>query len=201
MALRDRIKRDFFSRDTKKVALDLLGKYAVRETEKGRMIGKIIEVEAYLGSIDKASHAYNNRKTERTKTMYMKPGTLYIYMIYGLYYCLNVITEPKGVPCAVLIRKLFPIDGIELMIENRNAKISNQYKNLVDGPGKLCMALNITKELFNGYDACRDDSKLYFIQGDTIKKNHIMINKRIGIDYAEEDKDKLLRFTLKNETP
>ncbi|MFX1389388.1 MAG: DNA-3-methyladenine glycosylase [Promethearchaeota archaeon] len=196
----NRLDTEFFQNDTKEVAQNLLGKFLVRETEKGIMIGKITEVEAYLGSIDKASHAYQDRKTERTIIMYMKPGTLYVYLIYGMYHCLNVITEPEGVPCAVLFRKLYPIEGIELMLENRNVQIDKRYKNLADGPGKLCMALNITKKLFNGYDVCKTDSKLYFIQGETVDKKSISISRRIGIDYAEEDRDRLLRFTLKDDT-
>lgn len=192
------LNRDFFIKDTKNVAKELLGKYLVRKTSKGLIIGKIIEVEAYLGPNDKASHSYNYRKSERTKIMYMKPGTFYIYLIYGLYHCLNVLTEPKGMPCAVLIRQLYPIDGIELMIENRNVKIGKNCKSLANGPGKLCMALDITKDEFNGKDSCRSDSKLYFTQGEKIPKDRIILNKRIGIDYAEQDKDRLLRFSFKN---
>ncbi|MCK4380791.1 MAG: DNA-3-methyladenine glycosylase [Candidatus Lokiarchaeota archaeon] len=194
-----RLNRKFFTNDTKKVARELLGNYLIRETEKGHMIGKILEVEAYLGPDDKACHTFNYKKTERTKTMYMKPGTLYVYMIYGLYHCLNVITEPEQMPCAVLIRQLSPIDGIELMIKNRNAKIGKNFKNLVDGPGKLCIALGITKDKFNGKDSCSSDSKLYFTQGEKIPRDKIILNKRIGIAYAEEDKDRLLRFNFKNE--
>ena len=194
----NRIESAFFSRDTLFVAKELLGKYLIRETSKGRIVGKIIEVEAYLGPIDKASHSYNYKKTERTKIMYMKPGTLYIYLIYGLYCCLNVITEPEGMPCAVLIRQILPIEGIELMIENRNAKIGKNFRNLTDSPGKLCMALNITKKEFNGKDSCSYNSKLLFTKGDVVKKGSIAANKRIGIDYAEEDKDQLLRFSLKS---
>jgi len=190
-----RLERDFFIRDTKTVARELIGNYLVRETPNGNIIGKIVEVEAYLGPIDKACHSYNYKRTDRTKTMYMKPGTLYIYLIYGLYYCLNVITKPEGMPCAVLIRKAIPIDGIELMIENRNVKIGKNFKNLTDGPGKLCMALNITKAKFNGKDSCSHTSKLFFVEGEKIKDNSILANKRIGINYAEEDKDRLLRFT------
>ncbi|MFX0027122.1 MAG: DNA-3-methyladenine glycosylase, partial [Candidatus Hermodarchaeota archaeon] len=193
-----RLNRDFFNRHTLEVAQELLGKYIVRKTKRGNMIGKIIEVEAYLGPSDKACHSYNYRKTESTKPMYMKPGTLYIYFIYGMYYCLNVITEPEGIPCAVLIRQLYPIDGIEIMKENRNVKIGKNYKNLTDGPAKLCMALNITKEEFNGKDSSSPDSKLFFTHGENINPNYIVLGKRIGIEYAQEDKDKLLRFTLKS---
>ena len=193
----ERLKRDFFALDTEIVAKNLLGQYLVRTTKKGIMVGKIIETEAYLGPDDKASHCYNFKKTEKTKIMYEKPGTLYVYYIYGLYFCLNVITEAEGMPCGVFIRQLFPIDGIELMKQNRLVKIGKNYKNLTDGPSKLCMALNISKEKFNSKDSCAPDSKLFFTKGKKIKKEDISIGKRIGIDYAEEDKDLPLRFTLK----
>ena len=189
-----RLPRDFFSRDTRLVAEQLLGKFLVRETDEGQMIGKIIELEAYLGIEDKASHCYGGKKTEKTKIMYMEPGTLYVYYIYGMYFCLNVITEPIGVPCAIFIRKLHPIEGIDIMKRNRNVKIGKNFKNLIDGPSKLCAALNITKDLFNGKDSCSPDSKLYFSEGLEKEQYRIVLEKRIGIDYAEEDKDKLLRF-------
>jgi DNA-3-methyladenine glycosylase len=192
-----RLSREFFERDTQIVAKDLLGKYLVREVYNGAMIGKVIEVEAYLGSNDKACHCYNNKKTEKTKIMYEKPGTLYVYYIYGTYYCLNIITEPEGKPCAVFIRQLFPIEGLNFMKENRRVKIGKNYKNLLDGPSKMCMAFNITKEDFNGKDSCSPDSKLYVIEGEKVNKSDVITAKRIGIDYADEDKDLLLRFILK----
>jgi len=191
-----RLKRKFFERDTQTVAKDLLGKYLVRSTDKGNMVGKIIEVEAYLGPEDKASHCYDYKKTEKTKIMYMKPGTLYVYYIYGTYFCLNVITEPEGMPCGVFFRQLYPIEGIELMKENRMVKIGKNYKNLLDGPSKLCMALNITKDLFNGTNSCSPEANLFFAEGDEIDENKIILNKRIGIGYAEEDKDRFLRFNI-----
>jgi DNA-3-methyladenine glycosylase len=191
-----RLFSEFFNRDTQTVAKQLLGKYLVRETEHGNIIGKIVELEAYLGYKDKACHSYNYRKTERTEVMYMEPGTLYIYFVYGMYYCLNVITEAKGVPCAVLIRQIFPIMGIDLMIKNRPVKIGKNYKNLCDGPAKLCMAMNITKQEFNGTNSCLSHSKLFFSQNENVNESDIIISKRIGIDYAEEDKDLLLRFSL-----
>ncbi|MFX1313938.1 MAG: DNA-3-methyladenine glycosylase [Promethearchaeota archaeon] len=190
------LNREYFTRDTEVVAKELLGKYLIRDTKRGRMVGKIIEVEAYLGPTDKASHSYNYQMTERTRVMYEEPGTLYVYLIYGRYFSLNVITEPKSMPCAVLIRQLYPIDGIEQMMENRIVKIGKNFKNLIDGPGKLCMALNITKEGFNGKDSCSADSKLFFSQGEKINTEDIKAYKRIGIDYAGNDKDRLLRFTL-----
>lgn len=193
----NRLSREFFDRRTKKVAEELIGKYLIRETAKGKIVGKIIEVEAYLGPTDKASHSYNYKKTERTKVMYEKPGTLYVYLVYGMYFCLNVITEPIDLPCAVLIRQLYPIDGIELMRENRNVKIGKDYKNLVDGPGKVCIAFKITKEDFNGKDSCASNARLYFTQGEKMDQKMIVRSKRIGIDYAQDDKNLLLRYTLK----
>jgi len=191
-----RLSRDFFERDTVIVAKELLGKHLVRKTNDGDMVGEINDVEAYLGPTDKACHCYNWKRTEKTEIMYKKPGTLYVYYIYGMYFCLNVITEPEGIPCAVFIRKLFPLEGIELMKKNRNVKIGKNFKNLTDGPGKLCKALNITKEEFNGQDSCALKSKLYFTEGRTINNKDIIIKKRIGIDYAGEDKESLLRFIL-----
>ncbi|MHA1193624.1 MAG: DNA-3-methyladenine glycosylase [Promethearchaeota archaeon] len=191
-----RLTREYFSRDTVLVGKDLLGKYLVRKTPKGRMIGKVIEVESYLGPKDKASHCYNYKKTEKTKIMYMKPGTLYVYYIYGTYFCLNVITEPEGFPCSIFIRNLYPIEGIDLMKYNRSVKVGKNYKNLVDGPSKLCIAMKITKEKFNGKDSCAENSELFFTEGEKIEDKKILYEKRIGINYAEEDKDRLLRFTL-----
>ena len=162
------------------------------------MGGKITEVEAYLGPTDKACHAYNYKKTEKTKIMFMKPGTIYVYYIYGTYYCLNVITEPEDMPCSVFIRQLYPVEGIELMRKNRTVKIGKNYKNLLDGPSKICMAFNITKEEFNGSDSCAPNSTLFFTPREgEISEEDILLNSRIGIEYAEEDKNRLLRFTLK----
>jgi DNA-3-methyladenine glycosylase len=191
-----RLNREFFGRDTKTVARELLGNYLIRITEKGNVVGEIIEVEAYLGPNDKACHSYKYRKTERTKVMYEIPGTFYVYLIYGMYHCLNVVTEPESMPCAVLIRQLFPIDGIELLIQNRKNKVGKNFKNLTDGPGKLCMAYNITKDEFNGKDSCANGSKLFFAHNKKTFSKNIIELRRIGIDYAEEDKEKLLRFKL-----
>jgi DNA-3-methyladenine glycosylase len=192
-----RYNREFFSVNTKSVAKKLIGSYLIRKTKKGLMAGKIIETEAYLGPKDKACHTYNYRKTERTKTMYEKPGTWYVYLIYGMYHCLNIITEPEGMPCAVLIRQLYPVDGVDLMKKNREVKIGKNFKNLLDGPGKLCIAFDITKKIFNGKDSCASSANLFLTEGEKIDPVKIGTYKRIGVDYAEEDKDRLLRFKLK----
>ena len=196
MTFYKRLNREFFSRNTITVAKELLGKYLIRETENGTLVGEIIEVEAYLGTEDKACHSYNNKKTERTKIMYRKPGTLYVYLIYGMYHCLNVITEPETIPCAVLIRQVYPIDGIDLTVKNRKIKNRKNFKNLTDGPGKICMAFNITKGEFNGSVSCDNDSKLFFAHTKKQFDKTFVALKRIGINSAEEDKEKLLRFKL-----
>lgn len=193
----ERLKREFFIRKADIVAKDLVGRYLIRETKNSKIIGKIIETEAYLGPEDKASHSYNYKRTKRTKTMFEKPGTFYIYLIYGMYHCLNVITEPIDMPSAVLIRQLYPVKGIELMKKNRPVKIGKNFKNLIDGPGKLCIAFDITKEKFNGKDCCNSQSKLYFTHGEEVDEENINVGKRIGIDYAEEHKDLPLRFYIK----
>ena len=143
-----------------------------------------METEAYYGENDPASHAFNG-KTERNKLMFGEPGHLYIYLCYGMYYLLNVVTEEKGVPGAVLIRALEPIKGIEMMKKNRG-----KDKNLTNGPGKLTEAFNIDKKL-NGLDVTKNP--LYFEKG----KIGINIGKsnRIGIKKGE---NRLLRFYIKN---
>jgi len=145
----------------------------------GKIIkAKITETEAYMGTDDLASHASKGR-TPRAELMFDEAGKAYIYMIYGMYHCLNIVTEKKDFPAAVLIR------GIK--IENIEYKKTN-------GPGKLCKFLQIDRRL-NGWDITKKD-KLWIEQGIKIKKSQIVKNKRIGIDYAKHCKEYLWRFTL-----
>ena len=192
-----KISREFYNRDTLLVAKELLGKVLVNEVSGVKLSGKIVEVEAYKGYIDKAAHAYNGKRTPRIEVMYGNCGFAYVYFIYGLYYCMNVVTKEEGVAEAVLIRALEPLEGLEEISQNRFKKDykhlkSSEIKNLTNGPSKLCMALNINKEC-NALDLCGE--KLYIEQGD--KKEFIIKEaKRIGIDYAEEAKDYLWRFYI-----
>ncbi len=96
--------------------------------------------------------------------MYLRPGTFYVYYIYGIYFCFNVITEPIDIPCAIFVRKVHPIEGIDLMLENRPVKIGRNHKNLVDGPSKLCMAFNITKENITGKILARKIQNSIFLK-------------------------------------
>lgn len=188
---------EFYSRDTITVAKDLLGKLLVRNINGNKLVGKIVEVEAYLGPIDKACHSYNFRRTQRNEVMYGQPGIAYVYFIYGMYYCLNFVTEKEGMPCAVLIRALEPIEGFDIMALNRFGKTYNeltksQKRNLTNGPGKLCRAFNIDKAL-NGHSLLSDE--IYVL--DNQEDFEIVAGKRIGIDYAEEAKDFEWRFFIK----
>lgn len=202
-----KLKKDFYQRDGLKVAKELLGKVLCRKDGDVVYKGRIVEVEAYIGPRDKASHGYNNRRTKRTEMMFNEGGFSYVYLIYGMYHCLNVVTGDPGVPEAVLIRALTPMEGIEAMKTNRR-----KIKDLTNGPGKICQAFNITKNE-NGIDLTKDE--ILWIEDDgenpgEITEEIVMDNcllskgenfnivscRRIGIGYAEEYKDKLWRFYI-----
>lgn len=194
-----KLDREFYNRDTILVAKELLGKILVHEVNGKRIAAKIVETEAYLGVTDKAAHSYGGRRTPRVEVMYGKPGVSYIFMIYGMYYCFNVVTREEGIAQAVLVRALEPIEGLEEMAENRFKKMydeltKGQIKNLTNGPGKLCNALLIDKNL-NGEDLCYN--KLYIEEANNNKFN-IISTKRVGIDYAEEAKDYPWRFYIED---
>lgn len=191
-----KLDRDFYLQDTLTVAKQLLGKYIVREHNGTRLVAKITETEGYIGSVDKACHCFGGKATPRTKIMFETGGYAYVYLIYGMYYCFNVVTEKSGNGCAVLIRGVKPVENVEYMSRLRYNKSYNelsdyQIKNFANGPGKLCKALDITKAL-NGEDLLAD--KLYITEGEAIKA--FKTGKRINIDYAEEAKDFLWRFYL-----
>lgn len=192
-----KLDREFYNRDTVLVAKELLGKILVHEINGQKLSAKIVEAEAYMGVTDKAAHSYGGRRTSRVEVMYGKPGFAYVFIIYGMYYCFNTVTREEGTPQAVLIRAVEPIEGINLMAQNRFKKpydqlTKSQIKNLTNGPGKLCGALLIDKGL-NGEDLCSD--KLYIEEGENEKFN-IISTKRVGIDYAEEAKDYPWRFYI-----
>ena len=192
-----KLDRNFYNRDTLVVAKELLGKILIHKTDGKLLSGMIVETEAYLGINDKAAHAYGGRRTKRVETMYGPPGIAYVYIIYGMYNCLNTITREEGIPQGVLIRGIEPIEGLEYMALNRFNRpleelTKNQMKNLTNGPGKLCQAMMIDRSL-DKEDLCGD--RLYIEKG--IDKNfNIVEAKRIGIDYAEEARDFLYRFYI-----
>lgn len=189
-----KLNQNFFNQKTEIVAKELLGKILVRTIGKHKISGIIVETEAYIGPHDLACHA-SKGKTPRTKTMFEDGGFWYVYMIYGMYHCLNIVTEQEKYPAAVLIRALEPLEGFEEMKKNRKTQNLN---NLTNGPGKLCQALQINKDL-NCTLATSKDSQLYIEDRDIkIPPQNIQKSKRIGVDYAGDWKDKPLRFYIKD---
>lgn len=184
------LPRNFYLRDANTVAPELLGKLLVHRSAAGITSGMIAEVESYVGSCDKGAHSYPNKKTERTKIQFGPGGYAYIYAIYGMHFCFNVVTNIPEKPEVVLIRALEPVDGIDLMCQRRN---TNSLVDLCNGPGKLCQAMGITKELY-GCDLC--GGELYLEQLQCIEKSQIMVSPRINIDYADECKDYLWRYFI-----
>lgn len=191
-----KLPRSFYERDTLTVAKELLGKYLIHNSLNGRTIGKIVEVEAYIGPKDKAAHSYNGRKTKRTEVMFGSGGHAYIYQVYGLYFCFNVVTQKVGMPEAVLIRALEPVEGLELMAKRRGSfELNyNNIKRLTNGPSRLCQAMGINRSLY-GEDLCKN--RLFIAEGDSKQKFGIVATPRINIDYAEEAKNYLWRFFIK----
>ncbi|MCB2292758.1 DNA-3-methyladenine glycosylase [Clostridium algoriphilum] len=195
-----KLTREFYAKETLQVAKELLGKILVHKVNGEELRGMIVETEAYIGSIDKACHAYGGKKTPRVETLYGRPGIAYVYFIYGMYHCFNVITKEEGYPEGVLIRALQPIQGLDEMSNLRYKKDYNeltksQIKNLTTGPSKLCIAMNINKGN-NNQDLCKGE--LYIEDSKDIEKIIIIEAKRVGIDYAEEATDFLWRFYIKN---
>lgn len=187
-----RLEQEFFMDDAISVAQKLLGKVLVHETCEGITKCRIVETEAYMGTLDKGSHAYSGKMTPRTAPLYEQGGIAYVYLIYGMYHCMNVVVNVKGLAQGVLIRALEPLEGIELMKKRR--KMDN-VKNLCSGPGKLCIAMDITKKE-NGLNLMT--SSLYLEEPKVEEAFKIKAATRIGIDYAEEAKDFLWRFYIKD---
>ena len=192
-----KLNRDFYDRDARVVGEDLIGKILARRYGDTLIKLRIVETEAYIGAIDKASHGYGGKVTPRTKIMYGPPGFAYVYFIYGMYYCLNFVTEKEGTCSAVLIRAGDPVFNEEEMSLNRYNKplkelTRYQIKNLSNGPGKLCMALRISVK-DNGTDLTGDE---IYVEDDGFRYFKTERSKRINIDYAEEAKDFLWRYTI-----
>lgn len=204
-----RLSRDFYAQDTLEAARLLLGKYLVRRLDGQTLVGRIVETEAYIGRRDKACHAYNYRRTSRTETLFAPPGTAYIYLIYGMYHCLNFVTEPEGEPAAVLLRAIQSAAGTEAMARLRYGdKPMTPYRrrNFLNGPGKVCRALALTRAQ-NGLDLTEGDTLFLCDAPEDIgmsafavpAKERVRTGPRIGVDYAEEARDFPWRFWLEGE--
>jgi len=169
-----RLPRAFYARATVEVARALLGQRLVRVVEGERLAGRIVEVEAYVGRDDLASHAARGR-TARNAVMYGPPGYAYVYFIYGMHYCLNVVTEAEGFPAAVLIRALEPLEGLTQM----QARRGRPDTGLTNGPGRLCQALAITRAL-NGADLC-EGAELFIEADASIPDAEVIATPRVGV--------------------
>ena len=181
-----RLPPDFFNRDPRRVSRDLLGKVLMRRHGRKLLAGRIVEVEAYLGTGDPAAHAAAGR-TVRNDVLFGPPGHAYVYFIYGNHYCLNVSCLPDGVPGCVLIRALEPVGGIEEMAHARGVSMQRaaDLRKLASGPGRLAEAFGITRERDNGKNLTSADSDLW-IGDDGYRVRRVLISKRVGITKAVE---------------
>ena len=200
-----RLNREFFLQDTVTAAQALLGRYLVRVDGGETIVCRITETEAYVGAVDKACHAYGGRRTKRTETLYAAPGTAYVYLIYGMYSCLNFVTGPEGEASAILVRGCAPVYGADAAARRRFSIAAaemnaSQRKNFMNGPGKLCRGLSIDRSL-NGLPL--ENQVLYLAHdlpelGLARRPEELPFHTgtRIGIDYAQEAVDFPWRFWL-----
>jgi len=184
-----KLPRAFYQQPTEEVAKQLLGKFLIHRHADATLVGRIVETEAYLGPHDLACHAAKGR-TKRTDVMFGAAGHAYVYFIYGFYNMLNLVTEAKDYPAAVLIRAVEPVRGIERMKQNRR---SDSLDNLASGPGKLCQAFAIDRSL-NGADVC---GKILYLEDRGEPTPKFAATPRIGVDYAGKWKSKPLRFVVR----
>ncbi|MFR1905327.1 MAG: DNA-3-methyladenine glycosylase [Clostridium neonatale] len=195
------LEKDFFKQGALDLAKDLLGKFLVRECDGRILKGKIVETEAYIGEIDKASHAYNGRRTERTEPLFREGGIAYVYFIYGKYFCFNVISGIENKGEGVLIRAIEPLNEFDYLAEKRfnqnyDELTKAKEKALTNGPSKLCLAYSIDKS--DNYKKLYEKGNLYIEDNYEDNLFEIVESKRIGIDYAEEAIDFLWRFYIKD---
>ena len=178
------LPRSFYDRDPRLVGPELLGKVLVRRDGRSLLTGRIVEVEAYLGTDDAAAHSFVG-KTARNAVLFGPPGYAYVYFIYGAHFCLNVSCLPDGVPGGILFRAVEPIQGMKAMFKLRGIDESSDLRRLTRGPGRLAAAFGITRERDNGKDMTSARSDLY-IAGDGAAPPEVLITKRIGIKKAAD---------------
>ncbi|HEX8924482.1 MAG TPA: DNA-3-methyladenine glycosylase [Terriglobales bacterium] len=189
--LRKRVARRFFERDPRQVAPELLGKLLVRREGRHLLAGRIVEVEAYLGEGDPAAHAYSGR-TPRNAVLFGPAGHAYVYFIYGMHFCANISCMKEGEAGCVLLRALEPVVGLEEMAEARGITLPDsptivKLRQIASGPGRLCDALNITRERDNGKDLCSAKSDLW-VADDSHEPARVITTPRIGIRKAVDER-------------
>jgi DNA-3-methyladenine glycosylase len=183
--------KSFFKNSADYVAKNILGDYLILKKDKRILIGRIVETEGYLGVGDDASHSFGGKITPRNKIMYEEGGIIYVYLIYGKFWCFNIVVSKKKDPQAIFIRALEPVAGIDAM--RRNRAIDN-IKKLTNGPCRWTQSFKINKS-FSGKDITKDE---IFISRGRKKDFSVVRRKRIGVDYATKSKDLLLRFYIKS---
>jgi DNA-3-methyladenine glycosylase len=194
MSRRQKLSLSFYDRtDTVLIAKELLGKILSTRFDGVLTSGRIVETEAYAGVGDRASHAFGGRRTTRSEDLYGKPGTVYMYICYGMHHLFNVITNKKNIPNGVLIRALEPIEGVEQMLIRTGKPLADF--TLTRGPGNLSRAMGLSKQhtggnLFSDEIFIEDDGKQY-------KKEEIAVTKRIGVESAREDAELPYRFIVR----
>ncbi len=190
-----RLKKDFYHRqDVVQIARELLGKILITNFDDIITSGRIVETEAYNGVVDKASHAYGGRRTNRTEIMYNNGGTAYVYLCYGIHHLFNVVTNAKDVPHAILIRAIEPLRGIDAMLMRTHKKKPDF--TLTRGPGNVSKALGITT-MHSGSDL-RQRNIWIADDGYILPESQIVASPRIGVDYAAEDSLLPYRFYVRN---
>jgi len=191
-----RLPRTFFERDAATVARALLGQRLFTCIDGDRAAGLIVETEAYLGVADKAAHTYGHRRTPRNESMWGEAGHAYVYFVYGMHHCANVVAGGAGEPVAVLLRALEPVDGLDVMFSRRAA--ARLPADLCSGPAKLCQALGITRAL-DGADLLTDTTiGIEKVRQRALPAARIACGPRVGVDYAEEWRHEPLRFWLRD---
>lgn len=185
------VGRPFYIHPPEQVAPALLGKVLVRRCEGEWLAGRIVEIEAYCGSDDAAAHAFAG-KTRRNAVLFGPPGFAYVYFIYGMHYCLNISCEPEGQAGSVLLRALEPLEGLATMARLRGIEADANPRLLASGPGRLCQALGVTRDLHNGIDVTSRHSGLH-VEDDGFRPGAIDVLPRVGIRKAA---DRPLRFAL-----
>jgi len=186
-----KLPKSFYSGDSTKIAPEFLGKYLVRSTPQGTMVGIITEVEAYPPYVDQVSHG--NKRTKRTEIMYGEGGSIYVYLIYGLHYLFGVVVNKKDIPDMVLIRGVKPVEGIDLMNKYFGRTVKNS-EEMTKSPGNLCKAFNITMDLYG--EDLQGDKIWIEDRGISIRKEEIRTSTRVGINKDLSGSDANFRFNL-----
>lgn len=189
-----KLRTDFYERDdVTQIAKDLLGKYILTKFDQQYTVGRIVETEAYAGIIDKASHAYNNRRTARTEVMFGPAGVSYVYLCYGIHHLFNVVCNAKDKPDAVLVRGIEPVEGVDIMLQRFNRQKADA--SIGRGPGNVSKALGISTK----HTGLQLQSKQIWLAEDNASSSFtILTSPRIGVDYAGDHAQWLYRFFIED---